>query len=153
MRDFYCFCGVEQVGHKRCSDGNRCPRQAVGQGHWHVALPQLESMPTAERTRRYPGLRLRSLARHVAEQGLKKQGRKHGRHPHVSTRRVWRRSRTSSSRSRKCERHPHASGCASASSLFGPDRLREVFGPKADAAEKPRPTFLEPESKQMLRRV
>ena len=156
----YCFCGMEQVGRKLCSDGRRCPRQSEGNGHWHIALPHLQNMPSLERARRYPGLRLRSLGRHVDAQGIreaKRKSRNHERYPHDSARRVWRRPRTksksSSSRSRKGERHPHPSGSASSSSLQLQLPLREVFGPKADAAEKSKPTFLEPESKKMPGRV
>ena len=137
----FCFCGARQTGNKECSDGSRCPRQEKGHGHWHVALPFLQNMPSSERGRRYPGLRLDDLAMHVEEQGQKKRDRKRGRHPHAGgtasssgTRRVWR----SPSRDRQSERYPQTGGSSSSAvQPGGSERYPQAKGPPVQSeAEK-----------------
>ena len=160
VRDIFCFCGKKQLGNKQCSDGRHCPRQEKGHGHWHVALPFLQNMPTAQRNRRYPGLRLGDLARHVEEQGQKKRDRKRERHPHASgsaghgtaTRRIWR-SR-SNSKNRQSERHPQASGSSSSRPPEPSDAEKRAVKLREQCValqQRLHPTFLEhqPEAKQM----
>jgi hypothetical protein len=149
MRDSFCFCGAKQLGNKKCSDGRRCPRQEKGHGHWHVALPFLQNMPSSERGRRYPGLRLDDLALHVGEQGQKKRDRKRGRYPHASgtaaqsddrgrseTRRVWR----SPSRNRQPERYPQASGSSSSRPAVQSDAQKKAVELREKAEEAQRKT-------------
>ena len=64
--DRRCFCGEAYLGHEACVKGQNCPRQKLGAGHWHVALPQLQVMNSASRDERYPRLDLPALEHHVA---------------------------------------------------------------------------------------
>ena len=67
MRTRVCCCGALYAGCGRCANGNNCPRQELGHGHWHVALMHLQRMSPQTRGERYPRLRFDSLRRHCAE--------------------------------------------------------------------------------------
>ena len=75
-----CFCGAAFFGHRQCSAPTSCPRQTLGGGHWHRALPLLETMNEQERASKFPMLDLRGLKKHVEAQA---SGR--GRHALRST--------------------------------------------------------------------
>ena len=61
-----CFCGGSYKGRGKCGNGQGCPRQQLGNGSWHVALPKLNDMKASEVAQRYPGLQLQKLQCHVA---------------------------------------------------------------------------------------
>ena len=71
-----CFCGDVYLGHGKCARAHRCPRQYLGQGSWHVALPLLQTMTSDDLEYWYPGLYLPKLTKHVAKMQQKHEARK-----------------------------------------------------------------------------
>ena len=69
-----CFCGSKPERQERphvCSRED-CPRDKLGYGSWHRALPKLQQLSASELKRMYPLLNLRDLEIHV-----KREGRRH----------------------------------------------------------------------------
>ena len=74
-----CLCGDVYWGHGQCASEHECPRQYLGHGSWHVALPFLQAMTPDELHYRYPRLYLPKLADHVATMQQKHEERKEAR--------------------------------------------------------------------------
>ena len=73
-----CFCGgrLRRQDRPHVCMRDDCPRDRLGYGSWHVALPKLQRLSAGELKRSYPFLNLRDLADHVKYAGRRHEERK-----------------------------------------------------------------------------
>ena len=66
-----CFCGgrLRRQDCPRVCMRDDCPRDKLGYGSWHKALPKLQKLGAGELKCRYPKLNLRDLEAHVKQAG------------------------------------------------------------------------------------
>ena len=70
-----CLCGQRFLHDGRCAAGGWCPRQCMGDGHWHKALLRLQILSAEELAQYFPHLDLQALEEHVRIQNLRHQER------------------------------------------------------------------------------
>ena len=154
-----CYCGGTYAGGRCQRQG--CPREHLGEGDWHSALPKLQELASRGMLRkRYPDLNIQDLVNHVDFHARRRAEEDARRHAHRRAGRVEAESRQHDEHQREPKRtgtwrrprqqeHPPPGG-ASASSGGNPvklehstDEVTDVVAGQSNAESVDRFTILD----------